>query len=148
MIVGHCDGRRAAYHLRPVASRDNPVLFVYGSLKRGGRHHAELRGAPFLGEASTAPGYALEELGEYVALVPRPHALGSVPGEVYQVDAELLAWLDEFEGPDYRRALIELVPRGEPAELRAAHQTADPAERSEADETMGRFGLAYLRRTR
>jgi gamma-glutamylcyclotransferase (GGCT)/AIG2-like uncharacterized protein YtfP len=120
------------------------VLFVYGSLKRGGRHHAELRGARFLGEASTAPGYALEALGEYLALVARPHAVGAVPGELFQVDAELLALLDEFEGPDYRRTLIELAPRGEPAELRGAY---DPAERSEAYEPAS-FALAYLRRTR
>jgi gamma-glutamylcyclotransferase (GGCT)/AIG2-like uncharacterized protein YtfP len=129
-------------------------LFVYGSLKRDGRHHAELRGAPFLGEARTAPGYAVETLGEpgsggeYVAMVPRPHALGSVAGEVFLVDAELLVLLDEFEGPDYRRALIELAPRGEPAKLGGAYQTAHPAERSEAYETTSRFALAYLRRTR
>lgn len=128
MIVCHCDGRRAAYHLRTVESRGNPALFVYGSLKRGGRHHAELRGATFLGEASTAPGYALEELKlagvDYVALVKGPRSLGSVPGEVFQVDAELLALLDEFEGPEYRRALIELEFHGP------------------------RFALAYVRRTR
>lgn len=45
-------------------------LFVYGSLKRGGRHHDELDGAVFLGEATTLPGYRLEPLGEYLALVP------------------------------------------------------------------------------
>jgi gamma-glutamylcyclotransferase (GGCT)/AIG2-like uncharacterized protein YtfP len=111
-----------------VESRGNPALFVYGSLKRGGRHHAELRGAAFLGEASTAPGYGLEELrlggDQYMALVPRPRSLGIVPGEVFQVSAELLALLDEFEGPEYRRALIELEFNGP------------------------RFALAYLRRTR
>jgi gamma-glutamylcyclotransferase (GGCT)/AIG2-like uncharacterized protein YtfP len=128
IVVCHCDGRRAAYHLRTVESRGNPALFVYGSLKRGGCHHTELRGAPFLGEASTAPGYALEELQlagvEYVALVPRPRSPGTVSGEVFQVDVELLALLDEFEGPEYRRALIELEFPGR------------------------RFALAYLRRTR
>jgi gamma-glutamylcyclotransferase (GGCT)/AIG2-like uncharacterized protein YtfP len=128
MIVCHCDGRRAAYHLQAVVSRDNPALFVYGSLKRGGRHHPELRGAPFLGEASTVPGYALEALTlagvEYMALVPRPRSRDSVAGEIFRVDAELLASLDEFEGPSYRRALIELEFHG------------------------SRFALSYLRRTR
>src|SRR6185369_8713827 len=52
------------YHLLAMAS---VRLFVYGSLKRGGRHHDELEGATFVGEASTLPGYRLEVLGEYLA---------------------------------------------------------------------------------
>jgi gamma-glutamylaminecyclotransferase len=100
-------------------------LFVYGSLKRGGRHHAELGGAPFLGEARTLVGYALEPLDEYLALVTVPGA-GEVSGELFEVDEELLVELDRFEGPAYARTPLTVVGQN------GENVTA----------------LAYLRRTR
>ena len=100
-------------------------LFVYGSLKRNGRHHRELCGAPFLGEARTPAGYALEPLGEYLALIEADGA-GSVPGELFEVDESRLAALDEFEGDPYVRALLTV--------------TGQNGENITA--------LAYLRRTR
>jgi len=105
-------------------------LFVYGSLKRRARHHAELGAAPFLGEAQTEPGYALVPVGQYWALVETSHGEAgrgtgpetmsnqqsewgrgpihheTVPGELFEVDEALLAHLDEFEGDDYRRAAV------------------------------------------
>lgn len=84
-------------------------LFVYGSLKRGGRHHDLMSRARFLGEACTEPGFALEPLGDYLALVERPDAAAvtlPVPGELFEVDAALLAALDEFEGEGYERRLV------------------------------------------
>ena len=83
-------------------------LFVYGSLKRGGRHHAELAGAPFLGEARTLPGYALAPLGDYLALTEAPGS-GCVTGELFAVEEALLAELDIFEGDDYARAPLTVV---------------------------------------
>jgi gamma-glutamylcyclotransferase (GGCT)/AIG2-like uncharacterized protein YtfP len=100
-------------------------LFVYGSLKRGGRHHAELGGAMFLGEARTLAGYVLEPLDEYLALVPVPGA-GEVPGELFEVEEELLVELDSFEGAAYARTPLIVV--GQNGENVSA--------------------LAYLRRTR
>lgn len=83
------------------------LLFVYGSLRRGARHQDELDGAAFLGTASTAARYALVAHGEYLGLVPGADV---VPGELYEVTAEHLDRLDEFEGcPGYfRRALVIL----------------------------------------
>lgn len=101
------------------------LLFVYGSLKRAGRHHAELLGARFTGEARTGPGYVLEALGDYVALVERAGAAG-VPGELFEVDETRLAALDEFEGEAYARAALQV--------------TRQNGENVSA--------LAYLRRTR
>jgi gamma-glutamylcyclotransferase (GGCT)/AIG2-like uncharacterized protein YtfP len=82
-------------------------LFVYGSLKRGFRHHdwlssAELEAAP----AKTQVGYGLVRLGEYPAL--HTGAAGRVDGELYRVSPELLSELDTFEGcPElYQRACI------------------------------------------
>lgn len=114
-------------------------LFVYGSLKRGALHHAELEGAPFLGEARTPPGYALELVGQYWALVERPGEESSVPGELYEVTEELLARLDEFEGDGYVRGRVRLTHP----------YVSDEAALEPAAEKRGpTFALAYLKRTR
>jgi gamma-glutamylcyclotransferase (GGCT)/AIG2-like uncharacterized protein YtfP len=112
-----CTNRIAPCHPRsktiigPVAS---VRLFVYGTLKRGGRYHDELCGAPFLGEATTAPGYELVQLGEYLALVETGKGPDSVTGELFEVPEALLASLDEFEGDAYiRRQLAVWLTGGE-----------------------------------
>jgi gamma-glutamylcyclotransferase (GGCT)/AIG2-like uncharacterized protein YtfP len=87
-------------------------LFVYGSLKRGGRHHEELRDARFLGEARTASGFDLVPVelsgGSYLALVTAPGKPSSVPGELFEVPVELLPALDDFEGDAYERKDVAL----------------------------------------
>jgi len=84
----------------------NPLLFVYGSLKRGFCHHGELRGAPFERLARTAAGYSLVAVSDYPVLIPG----GSerVSGELYRVSVALLEEVDSFEGPTYRRAVVIL----------------------------------------
>lgn len=81
-------------------------LFVYGSLKRGFRHHSELEGARFLAEVRTIPGYTLVSLGSYPALI----VSGSdhVVGELYRVTNEHLLRLDVFEGTDYERGEVDI----------------------------------------
>jgi gamma-glutamylcyclotransferase (GGCT)/AIG2-like uncharacterized protein YtfP len=106
-------------------------LFVYGSLKRAGRHHDELGDAPFLGETRTAEGFGLSTVGEYLALVERPGSAESVVGELYRVSSQLLLRLDDFEGPGYRRGLVPV--------MRAQ-------DREHAPESG--FALAYLLRSR
>jgi gamma-glutamylcyclotransferase (GGCT)/AIG2-like uncharacterized protein YtfP len=81
------------------------LLFVYGSLRRGCSNHAELAGARFLCPCATTSAYALTTHAGYPALIPGASA---VPGELYAVDEELLARLDAFEGPDYRRGAVAL----------------------------------------
>jgi gamma-glutamylcyclotransferase (GGCT)/AIG2-like uncharacterized protein YtfP len=83
-------------------------LFVYGSLKRGFRHHDLLGGASFEGDARTAPDFSLVLQGEYPALVRG--GTECVHGEIYRVTDELLTELDRFEGcPDlYLREQIQL----------------------------------------
>lgn len=75
----------------PVAAR----IFVYGSLMRGQHAHALLAGASFVRTARTADGYTLIDLGAYPGLVDG--GAGAVAGEVYEVDAALLARLDAYE---------------------------------------------------
>lgn len=109
--------RGPGYHLRAMPSA-SVHLFVYGSLKRDGRHHEELEGAAFLGLAETAPGYRLEPLGEYLALVQADEADATVPGELFEVPLSKLPDLDAFEGDAYVRAEVEI--RLAPAETRLA----------------------------
>lgn len=113
---------------------------MYGTLKRGGRFHDELRGAPFLGEATTGPGYALVRLGDYLALIEQPHdqpydqpydqadqqadeaddqaasgpAGEGVTGELFEVPEAILPALDEFEGDAYirRQLAVRLIGPG------------------------------------
>jgi gamma-glutamylcyclotransferase (GGCT)/AIG2-like uncharacterized protein YtfP len=122
----------------PAVKRLRVQLFVYGSLKRGGLHHEELRGAPFLGEARTVPGFRLEPWGQYQALVPAPGTDSSVAGELFDIPSELLPELDEFEGDAYERKYVEI--RLEP-EIRPEPKAE--SERSERREA----ALAYFRKS-
>jgi gamma-glutamylcyclotransferase (GGCT)/AIG2-like uncharacterized protein YtfP len=72
-----------------------PLLFVYGTLLAGERHHEQLEGARRLGPARTPPRFTLIDLGEFPALVPGgAHA---VVGETWEVADAHLARLDVFE---------------------------------------------------
>lgn len=83
-------------------------VFVYGSLKCGFEHHAELTGARLERLACTAPGFRLVDCGRYPALVRAPS--GVVYGEVHVVDSQLLARLDAFEDVPrlYQRERVRL----------------------------------------
>lgn len=89
-------------------TRKTTRLFIYGSLKRAYMHHGELAGGAYAGPARTAPGYALVRYQSYPAMVREGQ--GCVSGELYEVDARLLARLDEFEDCPhlYQRAEIRL----------------------------------------
>jgi len=117
-------------------------LFVYGSLKRGGRHHDELQaaGATFLGEAETVPGYRLEALNatetEYLALVSTPTTAAApqvVSGELFEVPESQLPALDAFEGEAYSRGVVEL---------------RDPRTRALAIAGASAESLAYFKKAR
>jgi gamma-glutamylcyclotransferase (GGCT)/AIG2-like uncharacterized protein YtfP len=86
----------------------NVRLFVYGSLRKGYRHHDRMEGAVFECTVRTAVGFRLILFGAYPALVEGGE--GSVEGEVYLVSAALIEELDVFEGcPDlYQRARVLL----------------------------------------
>jgi gamma-glutamylcyclotransferase (GGCT)/AIG2-like uncharacterized protein YtfP len=88
-------------------------VFVYGTLKRGGRNHQYLAGQQFLGEAHTAPGYTLYSLGEFPGMVRATGAGQHVTGEVWAVDDACLRELDALEGVAeglYERVLVALAP--------------------------------------
>jgi gamma-glutamylaminecyclotransferase len=83
-------------------------VFVYGTLLRGEDNHRFLRSASYLGSARTAPRFQLFDVGPFPALVDS--GATAVVGELYEVDVETLAALDELEDhPDvYRRTEIPL----------------------------------------
>jgi gamma-glutamylcyclotransferase (GGCT)/AIG2-like uncharacterized protein YtfP len=89
-----------------------PVL-VYGSLKRGFVNHHWLEGASFLGEGVMA-GLALHDLGPFPMAVPSADG-ALLHGELYAVDARLLAGLDRLEGTPrlYERWLHPLQGGGQ-----------------------------------
>ncbi len=89
------------------------LVFVYGTLKRGGSNFHFMAGQQFLGEARTPPGFRLYELDGYPGMVVKPEDRDGVTGEVWSVDAAGLAQLDLLEGLAeglYRRESIKLLP--------------------------------------
>jgi gamma-glutamylaminecyclotransferase len=82
-----------------------PRVFVYGTLKQGEANHRLITNGNgrFLGPATVVGNYAMRDLGWYPGVVRlgAGHS-GTIHGEVYEVDNELLATLDILEGhPTY-----------------------------------------------
>ena len=89
------------------------LIFVYGTLKRGGSNHHLMAGQQFLGEARTPPGFRLYELGSHPGMIVKSDDRAGVTGEVWSVDAACLKQLDLLEGLAeglYRRVPIKLPP--------------------------------------
>jgi len=98
------------------------LLFVYGTLMRGESAHALLGPtARFVGEAQTEPRFTLLDMGEYPALVEG--GTTAVRGELYEIDAELLAVLDRYEDvPElYERRTLRLGDRDALAYVMHSH---------------------------
>jgi len=88
------------------------LLFVYGTLKRGGVNHRHLAGQTFVGEARTVAGYRLYALDGYPGMVAQAGDRDGVVGEIWSVDDDALVRLDRFEGVSeglYRREPVALL---------------------------------------
>jgi gamma-glutamylcyclotransferase (GGCT)/AIG2-like uncharacterized protein YtfP len=94
--------------MNPPASGVAPLVFVYGTLKRGGSNQHYLAGQTLVGPATLRAGHALYSLGDYPGLVADPRENGAVTGEIWRVSPEALAALDELEG--LREGLYARVP--------------------------------------
>jgi gamma-glutamylcyclotransferase (GGCT)/AIG2-like uncharacterized protein YtfP len=79
------------------------LVFVYGTLRRGGSNHFRMSGSGFVAAATVRgrlyridwyPGLVLDKAGDEIS------------GEVYAVGPERMDQLDEFEGGEYRRASV------------------------------------------
>ncbi len=92
------------------------LVFVYGTLRRGGSNHFRMAGAEWIAPGTVRgrlyridwyPGLVLDDAGE------------EIHGEVYSVGPELLSALDvfeglsagEIEGSEYRRVETTVMPR-------------------------------------
>ena len=86
-------------------------VFVYGTLKRGFWNHYLLEGREFFGAAATVPTYRMIENG-FPVILPDPEGK-PIAGEIYAVDDETLARLDQLEreGSSYDRKLIDVTLR-------------------------------------
>ncbi|RKG84391.1 gamma-glutamylcyclotransferase [Corallococcus sp. CA049B] len=94
------------------ASSSGTRVFVYGTLLSGEPNHHLLRGARLVGQAQTLPRFTLYDYGPFPSLASKgKHA---VAGEVYEVDASMLAALDRLEGHPrfYERTSIALDDAG------------------------------------
>lgn len=84
------------------------LVFVYGTLRRGGAGAMSVRfpGAKFIADAKV--GGSLHDLGAYPGLM-LDGSSSTVVGEVYEVDEETLNELDDFEASThYRRRRVEI----------------------------------------
>jgi gamma-glutamylcyclotransferase (GGCT)/AIG2-like uncharacterized protein YtfP len=87
------------------------LIFVYGTLKRGGSNHRYLENQTFVGDACTGPGYRLYALDGFPGMVAHNEDREGVRGEVWSVDSGCLERLDELEGTTeglYRRERVPL----------------------------------------
>lgn len=94
-------------------------VFVYGTLKRGfPNFDAHMQTAEFVGAARTVTAYPLVIGGSWRTpyLIDEPGNGHRVAGEIFAVDGQTLALLDQLEGLDhpkgYHRTTIalELIP--------------------------------------
>jgi gamma-glutamylcyclotransferase (GGCT)/AIG2-like uncharacterized protein YtfP len=83
-------------------------VFVYGTLKRGYSNHGLLVGARFMGETATRQRFRMISGGFPVILDKRNG--WPVHGEIYHVNDETLARLDELErvGRSYDRKIADI----------------------------------------
>ena len=88
------------------------LVFVYGTLRRGGANHGYLEGSRFVAEAATEGKYTLFVAPEtrIPYLTPEPHRV-RITGELYGVDPATLANLDKLEGHphEYLRVQIPVI---------------------------------------
>jgi|GEM_PF-377226 len=107
-----------------MTSPTNPLVFVYGSLKKGFHNHypflAERDALP-LGEAVTVDPYLMLSGAAFPYLIDPASlsadheacvadVIGKVKGELYVVDPETMNMLDRLEGhPDYYRRVEVMV---------------------------------------
>ena len=87
-------------------SEERELVFVYGTLRRGGSNHFRMEGAEFVAKA-WVPG-RLYRIDWYPGIVLEDR-VGDVLGELYEVSDEQLSELDEFEGAEFRRIKADAV---------------------------------------
>lgn len=85
-------------------------VFVYGTLKRGYLANMYLEGSTYIGDGITVDGFSMYD-GGYPKLVDNGVQPLPVVGEVYEVDSETMAVLDDYESYPtlYDRKIIAVM---------------------------------------
>lgn len=92
-----------------ISKRDNVLLFVYGTLKKGEENHYRLKKSKFAGQAFTKPDYHLFFVDIDSPDIKKDKKDGRmVEGELYLVPQDIIKEIDEYEKP-YKRHKIELA---------------------------------------
>ncbi len=86
------------------------MVFVYGTLRRGGSNDFRMADSRFVAEGKVRG--RLYRIDWYPGFVADENA-GPVVGEFFMANAETIAALDEFEGSEYRRVKIAVEVREE-----------------------------------
>lgn len=88
------------------------TIFVYGTLRQNASNAWRMNAARYLGEGQVAA--KLYRISWYPALRLDPSYTHWVHGELYEMDDDLLAELDAFEGEEYQRVQVEVkTPAGQ-----------------------------------
>jgi len=88
------------------------LVFVYGTLKSGQSRESVLINQRYIGIAKTTENYALFDLGSFPALVharPNLAAARKIYGELYEVQDDCIAKLDQIEGVDFNLYSREII---------------------------------------
>lgn len=96
---------------RDDARTDSTLLFVNGTLMRGLALNPNLEGATFLGAFETAPRYRIFSIGDVHPgmFEVAPGEIGiAVPGELYDLPAEVWARVEAGEPPGLYRGPVTL----------------------------------------
>jgi gamma-glutamylcyclotransferase (GGCT)/AIG2-like uncharacterized protein YtfP len=104
-------GAKARRRSEGFTGSDPELLFVYGTLRSGGSAAARMGPARLLAAASYRG--RLYDLGRYPGVVPSADPADLVRGELFVLPsaaAPLLAELDRYEGPEFRRVPALVTP--------------------------------------
>ncbi|MEA1984127.1 MAG: gamma-glutamylcyclotransferase family protein [Euryarchaeota archaeon] len=85
----------------------NMYLFVYGTLKKGGRNHGLLMDARHVCTTRTSDRYCLLDLSSFPGAMKTP-AYSQIKGEVYEIDETILGRVDQLEGKWFFRQEVPL----------------------------------------
>src|SRR5262249_3632646 len=101
-------------------------VFVYGTLKRGNYNHRLLQefDAKFIGEAQTENRYAMRS--HHFPVIFEDNCGLPVAGEIYHVNDDCLARLDQLEGVPhmYERRIDVVTENGKPVKTHIYVATA------------------------
>ena len=85
-------------------------IFVYGTLKKGGRNHELLKGQIKLGEAETVDLYCMFDVGTFPIVTE--DEVCKIHGEIYRINEEVLKSVDCIEQHLYDRIKIAIKLKG------------------------------------